>query len=128
VSISIEKIITLAKREAEKSTSRYRLGALIYRKKEIISTGYNKILTNCPKIPEKYKKYPTSVHAEMAAIVNARANLAGTTLVVVRINRCGKLMHSFPCKHCFPYIVLLGIKRIIYINANGKVAQLKLST
>jgi len=128
MAIRLSNIISLAKKEAEKSVYRFRLGAVIYRKKEIISVGHNNPFGNCPRVLDKYKRFPTSIHAEVAAIINARTDLTGATLVVVRLNRHGELMHSLPCVHCFSYIVYVGIKKIVYVTEMGEISQMKISS
>lgn len=125
MAICTSSIVALAKREAEKSNFHIRLGAVIHRKKEIISVGYNKQFINCPRVPNKYKRFPTSAHAEVSAIINARTDLRGATLTVVRINRKGKLMFSLPCDFCFQYIAYVGIRNVVYINKEGRVDFLR---
>lgn len=58
-------------------------------------------------------------HAEERVLKNRDAR--GLTLVVVRANRKGKpATMSRPCEKCLPLILKKGIKKVIYINWNGK--------
>jgi deoxycytidylate deaminase len=107
-------LIKLAKKEAEKSEHKFRVGAIIYDGKRIISRGYNQVHCWSSKLHPKFKKWDTSIHAEAMAILNAKRNLKGKSIVVVRINRNGNYMLAMPCKHCMSYLQYVGIKNIMY--------------
>lgn len=85
-----DQFILEAFREAQKVTTvgrSMRLGCVIYKGKTILAKGHNCANANI-KIPMKYLRWKGSLHAEVAAIINAirrGKNLSGATLLVVRI-------------------------------------------
>jgi deoxycytidylate deaminase len=114
-----ENFISLCINEAEKSTYKQRIGAVIYRRKTIISSAHNSVVKSRKKLHPKYQKWKNSVHAEIDAIISARADLKRSSMIVVRINNNGNLMLAKPCDHCMTYIRHVGIKEVIYSINNG---------
>lgn len=106
--------VKLAIKEAKKSKYEQRVGAVIIKRKSILSCGHNYSHKSVKKLHPRFRLYKNSIHAEVDCIIKARRNLAGTTMYVVRINNRGQLMNSKPCKHCFMYIEHAGIKRVYY--------------
>ena len=105
------KAISLATKEADKSTCRQKHGAVIYKKNKIISKGYNKYKTH-PRAPSY--RFP-SIHAEVDALLKINnLNISGASLAVVRINKKNHLMNSKPCKKCMNEINKAEIKYVIY--------------
>lgn len=115
----------LAMKEAEKSTFRQRLGAVIMKGGAIIACGHNSIRYSTKH--HKIIKRPTycdSMHAERAAILKALnqgslGKLAGSTLYVTRVNNKGQARLAKPCKECMELIVAVGIKKVIYTDNEG---------
>lgn len=105
-------IIDLATKAAMKARHRHRLGALIIKGGNVISTGWN---------------YSVN-HAETVALGKIfDTNIKGSTLVVVRMRRDGRLGMSFPCASCLAAIVESGISRIVYTDQDGLVQSRKVS-
>lgn len=101
--------IRIAKKEAEKSRGKFKLGAVILRKGKILSKGYNKIKTH-PTFGSKVYK---NLHAEGAALYNAYhrgLNVKGCTMVVYRKN----FTTSKPCSDCLKLLKAAGIKTVYY--------------
>lgn len=119
------KIIELAIREALKSDYQHRIGAVIFHQKTIISTGYNKPFSFARNLHPKYCHYPTSIHAEVRAILSAKTDLKGCEICVIRINRAIEKRLSLPCPHCMSYLQDVGIKRIWYSDNDGKIKSMK---
>lgn len=100
-----DQFILEAFREAQKVTTigrSMRLGCVIYKGKTILAKGHNCANANI-KIPMKYLRWKGSLHAEVAAIINAirrGKNLSGATLLVVRINRDNQFRIAKPCQYC----------------------------
>lgn len=105
-----------AKKEAEKSTFRFRLGAIVLHKNKVVAKGYNKIKTH-PKL-DHY-----TIHAECDALLKAAK---GDTLVVVRILRNGEFACSKPCEKCLKYIKKFGIKKIYYLDWDSDLQEMRL--
>jgi deoxycytidylate deaminase len=52
-------------------------------------------------------------------------NFKKCVLIVVRYNRAGKLVNSYPCFFCLELIKLSGIKTIYYSNDEGELVKAK---
>jgi len=86
-----------------------RVGMVIVKDREIISTGFNGMPRGCDddvearhERPEKYNWF---IHAEPNAIINA-ARQGKSTL------GCDAYLNWFPCDQCAGFIVQAGIKRL----------------
>lgn len=108
------KFIKKAINEAEKAEERYRVGAVVFKGKRILSRGHNTYQKSAKKLHPKFTRWPNSVHAEVDAILKARRNLKGASILVVRINKAGELRNSKPCAHCMLYLKHVGIKKVYY--------------
>ena len=106
--------IKLAIREATKSHYKQRVGAVIIKKKRILSKGHNYAQRAARKLHPKFKQWPNSIHAEADAILKAKTDLFGATIYVIRINRAGQLRYALPCSYCMAYLKHVGIRKIFY--------------
>ena len=86
-----------------------KIGAVIVRDRELISTGFNGMPRGCNddidarhKRPEKYHWF---IHAEANAIINAARQGKSTLGADIYVN-------LFPCDTCAGFIVQAGIKRV----------------
>lgn len=117
-------MLRLARKEAEKSELvRARMGAVITKKKRILSTGVNKTGRYYRKCPTS-RKWEDSLHAEQAAILKLlnkgrHHDLIGATLHISRISKDGRLALAKPCKHCQELIEAVGIKKVVYTTWDG---------
>jgi deoxycytidylate deaminase len=117
-----ESIIQAAKTEAEKSKYRYRLGAVALIDNKIVARAHNK----CSKHPFLSRRYGChSIHAEAGAILKGK-HYGANVLVVVRILKDGRLTCSFPCKQCQAIARDFSYKKIIYVDWNGNIQELKI--
>lgn len=97
---------------ASRSNLTHKHGCVIVDKKtgDIISKGYNRNLRNHVDV--------CSLHAEMAAIKNAKKNnlTKDCDMYIVRLRNSNKpeLKYSKPCPHCFKYIIQSKISKIYY--------------
>ena len=118
-------ILKKAIENAEKSKMYpYRLGCVVFKGKRILSYGYNQIRTS-NAIPDKYKKYIEALHAEQHAIMKIQNKelLNGASLLVIRINRHGKLTNARPCENCMKTIVHFKFSNIYFSNENGEIVM-----
>lgn len=106
------RFVKVAYEESKKSTHRHKLGAVIFKHGKIIAKGYNK--TNRGHAGN-YGHWSGSLHAELAAIISARTNLVGSTLLVARTN--GRL--AKPCECCMAAIKEAGIKCVWFTTEKG---------
>jgi dCMP deaminase len=84
------------------------VGAVISNKKQIVSLGYNGFPKQMIDVEEYYtnreEKYSRIIHAELNALINAKANVEGCTL------------YTYPflsCDRCFVVMAQSGIVRFV---------------
>jgi len=116
--------IKIAVEEANKSTHRQKVGAVIFNKKIIISKGHNYKLKSVRSITRKYIRYRNKIHAEIDAILKAKTDLKGTSILIVRVNNRGELRMARPCNHCMLYIDFVKIKNVFYSNKFGEIERI----
>ena len=121
--ISIESILKRLKKESEKSENeQYKMACAIFDRKSIISIGVNKSLSWKKNLSSKFKKWNTSIHAEVDTIHKAvlkKKNLKGMNLIVVRFLKDGTLAMAKPCEYCLAYINYVGINELYYSDVSG---------
>ena len=118
-------IIKRCLEECETSTYRFRMGAVIFNKKTIISSGHNDIRSS--SIPDKYKVWPNSIHAEQDAVFNCRdwSKLKGCSILVLKLSKVTKqLSNARPCNTCLTLLKFVGIKTIFYSDQFGQIVRL----
>lgn len=104
-------VIKAARKSALRSSYRFRLGAVIYRKNVILGVGVNNHLKTHPKSSTFHNR----THAELAAIISVpEGKLKGASIYVHRLRRDGLDGISRPCKHCMRLLMSVGIKDINY--------------
>lgn len=100
----------------------YRVGAVIAKKRRIISVGHNRDKTHTI-IRNKLDKYSLvdKLHAEMDAILRARTDLSGSIIYVLRAcpGDDGGAGMARPCKLCMKLIRCSGIREIVYTTGNS---------
>lgn len=109
-----QSIIDKAVDEALKSNHQNKHGAVIFKGKRIYSIGYNQPSRSIRSINPIAKRWNTSVHAEVASILNAKRNVQGLDMLIVRVNNKKQFRYSKPCFHCLNYIDYCGIRKIYY--------------
>jgi deoxycytidylate deaminase len=121
-----KRIIESAIEEAEKSVyDQHRVGCIIFNKSKIISRGHNYALKNRSRLNPIFQKWKGSIHAEVDAILNAKKNLKGCDLLVVRINRKNEFRMSMPCIECQKYIQHVCIRKVFYsVNVYPHIKEL----
>lgn len=93
--------------------NRLKVGALITKNNQIISSGYNGSVAGMPNCQEagcliEDGHCIRTIHAELNAILqctNKFVDISGSTLYSTH----------FPCIKCMPIIAQVGIKRIVYL-------------
>ena len=98
----------------------------VYRRKRLVSLGFNKDITH-PKIGEfKYHEL-AKVHAELSAVIKGGLeNYKGHEIAVLRINRNDKVDYSCPCNGCKDMIKQLNFSRAYFSNKSGQWEELDL--
>ena len=116
-------ILDLSIKTALTSPSRKKVGAILLMKNRIISTGVNKEKKTHPfqaRLAERVGLFEKIyLHAEIHALVNARAN--ADTIVVTRMggHSHDELRMAKPCPVCSLALEEAGIKNIIYSTNDG---------
>ena len=117
-------MIRLATKKAKESKfGRARVGACICSGGRILSSGVNRIGYSRYRLD---RRFPESIHAEVAAIVEllkARRSheLVGSTLYVSRIDASGAPRMARPCSNCQRIIEAVGIRKVFYTTNEGTV-------
>jgi len=116
-------ILRKAIQEAEKSNQRFGLGAVIFKGSSVYGSGCNDKRSS--NIPDKYKRFHHSFHAEIAAIYNVSDwnKLKGSSILVVRLTASGKISKSYPCNKCLNTLKYLGVKNLYYSNTRGEIKR-----
>lgn len=108
----LKRILKIASSEAEKSSHTYKLGAVVFKQGKVISRGHNKVNRG---VSSHYGHWAGSLHAELAAIIAARSDLTGTSILVART---GETLAK-PCESCMAAIKEAGIKWVWYTDGIG---------
>jgi deoxycytidylate deaminase len=104
-----DKVVVAAVKAASRSNARYHIGAVIFRDREIISTGFNRWLHHGPT--EFLPKSNYSIHAEEDSLFGlSRRVTYGASIFVFRE---GNLLAK-PCVNCQKKISKSGITKIYY--------------
>jgi tRNA(Arg) A34 adenosine deaminase TadA len=96
---------------ALQSIARNRHGAVLIKRGKLVSASTN-IPIREPRINDTGRG--CSIHAEAAAIRKAGNKAHGATLIVVRVNKSGKMLPSKPCKSCQGLISRSGIRKVYH--------------
>ncbi len=118
---SMKQEFRLARNMAFKSTSRFRLGAVLTKKRTTISTGINRMWKTHP-INKQFNPQPFDIgqHAEINACLGVDpVDLVGAEVYVYRILRNGSQALAKPCQMCKTYLKSVGIKNVYYTTATG---------
>ncbi len=107
----ILSLMNHGKRVSEYSEYKFKLGAIIFKGKKIISTGFNKNKTH-PKAKEYFQH--GSVHAEIDAILHAPYDIKGSSILVCRTYKNGKPALAKPCAMCVQVMHEFGIKEVFW--------------
>lgn len=111
--------MNMAASVAKRSILRIRVGAVVTKRRHIVSMGYNQKKTH-PLI-HKFPYDPhVGLHAEMDACFGIDTDmLSGSTIYIARLLRNNKTALSKPCEGCQALLKYFGIKNIIYSTDNG---------
>ena len=109
-----QSIIDKAVEQCLKSDHNQKHGCVIFKGKRIYSVGYNVPNRSVKSMLSEYRRWDTSVHAEVSAILNAKRDIQGLDILVIRLNSKKQFMMSKPCIHCMAYLDYVGIRNIYY--------------
>lgn len=86
--------------------------SVLFRGGKLLGLGYNSARSRYAK------KNTVSLHAEVDALFHTKERKR-LKILVIRIDRCGKLANSCPCLHCLRFLLSYGIKKISYSTGNA---------
>lgn len=114
-------LIEIAIKAANKSKYKQKVGAVLIKNGKIISIGYNQIRHQSSIV---VNHWVGSLHAEIHCIINAikkidSDKIKGSTMIVVRVMKNGKLGLALPCKDCYSVIENFEIKKVIFSTNHG---------
>lgn len=116
-------IKTCLKAAATSTHKRCLVAAVIFDKSRVVSIGVNEKRYN-RKLHRMFWKWEGSIHAEQSAILNARRDVKGLNMLVIRLNNHGELRYAKPCPFCISYINYVGLKNVFYSDGTGQILQL----
>lgn len=106
-----KKVISAAKRCAEKSTSRFRLGAVVFMGNKIIGCGWNQMNKTHLQSPHPYK----FIHAEFNSLLGIkRGDLRRASIYIHRLKKDGSTGLAKPCNSCAGFLSYVGIKKVYF--------------
>jgi deoxycytidylate deaminase len=109
-------ILKKALAEAEKSNApNFRMAAIAYKGKRELSKGRNFYKKTDPASTNPFK----TIHAEHHCLCNC-PDLKNATILVIRINKRGKLGTSKPCISCMKLLEDSGARDVIFISSAGE--------
>lgn len=118
-------LIKKAKMQALKSELRAKHGAIIFKSGRIISESFNQV-RGYKKIKPEFRKWHNSLHAEQAAVLRAKRDLKGCSMLVLRIDSSNVIKMSKPCDCCSNYIKYVGISKVFYSTEDGVIEEMRL--
>ena len=117
----MDRRIRLAISMAHKSRSRFRLGAVVVKRRQIVSTGYNQMRKTHPKQQQFCSEEHTiGLHAEVHACLGVDlADLDGAEIFVARVLKSGQTALARPCGVCRQFLASVGVRLVTYTTCDG---------
>jgi len=106
---------------AKKSTSKFRLGAVLAKRNDILSCGFNQMKKTHP-LQQRYHigEGILGLHAEVHACIGIpAADLLGAEMFVARILRDGSVAMAMPCATCCRFMSHVGIVKVTFTTGTG---------
>lgn len=102
----------------------FKLACIIFKGKKIFSIGYNEVRSSI-NVPQKYKLFKESLHAEVAALMKFKpGELKGCSAFVCRVNAGSKrTSNATCCARCQEMFFDYGIKKVYCTNELGTVDE-----
>lgn len=112
----------MAEREAGKSRSEWKMGAVVIKGGNVVGKGYNRFSAKSIKVELQLGVTLYSLHAEMAAIMDSDVDLEGAAICIAGYKeKNGNKIYSRPCRHCMTMIKLCGIREVYYSTKNENI-------
>jgi len=122
-------VLEVAIEECKKSNMTQKMSAVIFKDKNILSLGHNRLVSPSPNPQLQYLgvPYPYSIHAEVDAILNYeghRRNLRSASIFIFRQRKIkGKITVGLakPCKCCKKVIRSAEIQKVFWTENDGDI-------
>lgn len=110
------EIIKLAAKQSLKSTMKYQIGAVVFRRSTVINTGHNQWLLIGSRTERPFR---CSIHAEADALLGCSLEeLYGSSILVFRKG----YGLARPCPSCTALIAKCGLSRVYYTNGSNGIS------
>lgn len=99
--------------------------AFLIKSSKIVHIGTNSCRTHPETLKYDYKNHQlVGIHAELAVCMKSgKENLKDYKMVVLRVDRTGKLANSKPCCGCQSVIKQFNLEEVWYSNSDGVVVK-----
>ena len=110
--MSLDKAIALAR--GNPISGLPRMAALIYDKKRLVGFGLNQRKSH--PLQAKFCSHPDRIllHAEIAALANARQSVEGMVMYIARVNARGEPRLAKPCVGCQAALIEFELGDVIW--------------
>ena len=123
----VDRMFKLAKREALKSDSKHRHGAILAKSTRVYNRSFNENRYCHFADYHREEAGHGTLHAEIGAILGIdRSKLTGADVYVIRLSANDKLAYSRPCEMCRQAMSHVGIRRCYYSISQDEWGVLKL--
>ena len=123
------EVAAVASKLAETPHIRTKMGAALFAGSRLVSIGFNKYSKSHPdhKIHDRDESFLYNIHAEQAALIKRRhyENGGNLTMYVYRETTDGAPGCSKPCSMCQALLKEAGVRKVIYIDVEGNVSEMK---
>jgi deoxycytidylate deaminase len=114
------RFVRLAERAARCSTHNFRVGAVVVKRNQVLSIGFNQPGKTHPKAHTAWQR----IHAELDAVLHLpHDETRGATMIVVRLTKTGLLAMSRPCGVCYALLRYAGFKSVAYSTAERVIVE-----
>ena len=111
----------LALTMAQKSTSKYRLGAVVVKRGKTVSTGFNQMKKTHPLMNRLNPAFTMGIHAEIHACLGlSRIDLMDSDIYVARIFKDGTPALAKPCAVCQKFLTSVGISEVYFTTGDSR--------
>ncbi len=99
--------------------------AFLVKKNKIVKIGWNRKRTHPEIARHPYHDGYVGTHAELDVILNSGLdNLDDHSMIVLRVDRKGRLANSKPCPGCLSLLRSYNVSEVFYSDTEGNIEKL----
>jgi tRNA(Arg) A34 adenosine deaminase TadA len=99
--------------------------AFLVKKNKVVKIGWNRKRTHPEIAKHPYHEGYVGTHAELDVILKSgEDDLQDHSMIVLRVDRKGRLANSKPCPGCLSLIKTYNLSDVYFSNADGKIEKL----